>query len=633
MHPLDLAPFAPRLALSLLAGALTWWAALGVGCVILQRIGLSPDGQIRWPLAGAAGYAAIGCLVAMAALAHAATSVVVACIPVACLAVSWQTSVFAVPRAAMDAFRRLRSAPALDVALLSLTFAAVLTSIVAAALPAVWWDPIAYHLPIAAAALRTHMLAFDAAMTQSVFPLLAECAALPAYAIAGASGAAMATLGSGIALAWLCGAAASALAPRASALTISLVACTPLWLWLAPSFYVDIPYALFAVAALALPLVVSSPSFARRTTSDAAVGALSGLFAGCAAAVKYPGLGLAAIAFVTILLACRTQRARCALLFVVGFVVIAGGWYLRALLATGDPLYPFLTASLGTGGLHDFARRYVDMTAAWCGGPATLGALIALPWNMLVDPGRYCGDPGYALRLGAVIFVAGLLAWKATWRPALLAALLTLSWFAASRQDRFIIPALCMFAIAVAVALEHLPIRDALRTLAGATLGALSAVAVLAAWLPSLIGVSANSLVPSFGFIAGSQSAQQLLSERLETYDAASWLRSQLRPGDRVLAIDDVRDYYLDGAAVWANPYYQPVWSIDWTGPTSARYAALMRAGFRYAIVDLHPAYLGRTPTGLDIAALNRDIDTGVLHRLYSANDVEVVELPSAIDR
>ena len=300
---------------------------------------------------------------------------------------------------------------------------------------------------------------------------------------------------------------------------------------------------------------------------------------------------------------------------------------------TGDPLYPFLTASSGAGALHEFARRYVDMTAAWCGGPATPGALLALPWNMLVDPGQYCGDPGYALRLGAVIFVAGLAAWKTTWRPALLAAVLTLLWFATSRQDRFVIPALCMFAITVAVALEHLPIRDGLRTLAGATLGLLSAVAVASAWLPSLIGVSANSLVPSFDFIAGKESAPQLLSERLETYDAMAWLTPRLQADEHVLAIDDVRDYYLGGAAVWSNPYYQPVWSIDWSAPGSTRYLTFARAGFRYAIVDLHPAYLGRTPTGLDIATLNRDIDTGVLHRLYSANDVEVIALPRTVDR
>ena len=55
-----------------------------------------------------------------------------------------------------------------------------LTGLVAAVLPATWWDPIAYHLPLFAFALERHTFALQP-MVPSAFPQLADAAALPAF--------------------------------------------------------------------------------------------------------------------------------------------------------------------------------------------------------------------------------------------------------------------------------------------------------------------------------------------------------------------------------------------------------------------------------------------------------------------
>ena len=601
----------------MLAALVTWWAAASAGDALAMRFAGRLDERLRWPVASAAGFALIGSVVAVLALLHASSGIAVALVPVAVLALAWRSTIVRVPGALALALRRTVGMPVIDRALIALAGSAALTSAVAAALPAVWWDPIAYHLPILAASLHANTLAYDPGMPQTAFPLLAECAVLPAYALAGASGAAMAILGSGIVLAWLSGAIAATYAPRSFALTVALVASTPLWLWLAPSFYVDIPFALFAVAALALPLSADGPR-----SSGAAL--VIGSLAGCAAAVKLTGLGVGFVCLAFVLWQARGYRGRAAISFAGGFLVLAGGWYLRSFILTGDALYPFLTSLGADAPAHAFAVRYAAMTEHWCGGGSSIGDLVALPWRMLVDPRQYCGDPGYALRLGAVLFVAGLAVWRSTRRLELAALALTLLWFFESRQDRFIVPALCVFAMSVAVALWALPLREATRTAVTIALGCLGAVAVAASWLPALAGLSANSLVPSFAFIAGQETAEQLLGDRLESYDAMRWTLERVRPGERVLALDDVRDYYLDGRAVWANPYYQPIWDIDWSAPPRARWDPVARAGFRFVVVNLNPAYLARTPTGLEAGVLRQDVAAGVLREDFASNDVAV---------
>lgn len=618
MHALDLAAFPLRLVSALGAAALTWWGALSFGDIFARRVA-GADRAFRWPIAGAIGYAAVGSACALLSLFRVANPVLLGLMPAVLMACSWRSAFLDIPSSFAHAIRRTRDAGPINVALYCLSGAAVITSIVAAALPPVFWDPLAYHLPIVAAVVRTSTLSFDPAMTQTAFPLLAENAALPAYAIAGASGAAMATLGTGIALAWLCGAIAAVFDSRSHALVIALIACCPLMLWLGPSFYVDVPYALFAVAALA-------PVLAPERVDVRYVAALSGFMAGCAAAVKYPGLVVAGIALVATFLVYRHKSTHLVLRFALAFVAVAAGWYVRTAVLTGDAVYPFLT-SLAPGAVGDFARRYVTMTSQWCGGGGSIADFAAMPWRMLVDPRQYCGDPGFALRLGAVLFLAGLAMWRKTQRLTIATVVLAAAWFVGSRQDRFVLPALFVYAIAVGVTAWALPVRDQLKQLLSATLGGLSAVAVASAWVPSLIGLSANSLVPSLDFIGGRESAAALLSDRLESFDSMEWVRSRLRPGERVLAVDDVRDYYLGANVAWANPYYQPVWKIDWSADPSDRYAAFRRAGFRYAIVDANKAYLGRTPTGLDLSALASDSRRGIIRLVHSSNDVEVFDL------
>lgn len=621
MHPLDNASFLIRLAAGVAAGTLTWFVASDVGALLLRLLRLQSKNS--WIIGPALGYAVCGTVVGLMGgfrllFGPLAGGLFVAYVAVRILAAR------RLPYAPSRALLAFSKMPALQKAAIGAAVFGWITAGVAAVLPASWWDPVAYHLPIVAQVLAKHAFAFDPGMVQTGFPLLGEAAALPAYAIAGSAGAAMATLGAGIALALLCGAWSESIAEGSGPLATALVSCSALWLWLAPSFYVDIPFALFAVAALAATALVRGDG-----EGPSAAALVVGLLAGAAAATKYPGLVVAAVGLLAVVgYERKSSRLRASIDFLAGAIALAGGWYVRTALLTGDPVFPFLTSKLASSvAVRDFADRYVAMTHAWCGGSATLPDALALPWRLLTEPRTFCGDAGYALDLGAVFVLASLAVFPRVLLPLSGAVVLTTTWFLTSQQWRFLVPAVCLFAIVAAVGATAATGR--LRPAAHGALIALCVVGVLVNWLPGAPRDASNAISPAYSYIAGAQTADAYLSQRLESYDAAVWLREHA-PGAPAVALDDVRDYYFGLATVWANPFYQSAIRVDWTLPAEQRYARLAEDGYRFIVVNANEAYVGRTPTGIDWKVLAGDVQRGILHQAFAANGVTVYELRAA---
>ena len=605
-----------RLVAGLGAGAATSGAALGFGGLARSAIFGSAGRSPGIALQGAAGYAILGSTVAILGLVHAITPAglgALIALGLVALAYRW--------RRPMSEPQTGGSAPPpdwLDRLAWTVTGFAWLTAAVAAALPTVDWDPLAYHLPIAAAALRSGYIAFDPGIAQSAFPLLAESAALSAYWLAGSAGAAFFTLFAGVMLALISGEIAERVRQGAGPLVCALVSSSAVWLWLAPAPYVDVPYAMFAVAALGVALC-AKPVAARSALA-------AGAFAGASAAVKYPGL--AVIAIVLVVIAYRadvTQRWRAFGAALGAAFVVCAGWYTRSWALAGDPLYPFLTAHFGaTEAARDFASRYVTMTRDWCGSPATVTDFLLLPWRLLTQPQLFCGDPGYALRLASVLVAAAF--FVRTGRPiAVITAVLTTIWFWTSRQWRFLVPAVATYAIAAAAGLEAVAARQQRPIIALLSCVALAGVAL--DWLPKAGADASNSIAPAFAYVTGSASGADYLAARLEFYAADTWAVAHLRAGERIASLDEVRNYYLGDAPIDCNPYYQERCAIKWSTPPAHRYDRLRDLGTALIIVNENPAYVRRTPVGIDVAVLGADERAGFLKRAFAANDVVVYTL------
>jgi hypothetical protein len=643
-HALDLAPFWLLLVAGFAAGTATWIVAADYGTAIVSRWIHFAHPAARIGVGAATGYALIGSAMALLGLAGAVHPLTLWSLLVAAIAIR-VPHVLRRVRALTDAWVQARAALArahiVGGFALALIACAVLTGLANAALPAVWWDPIAYHLPIARAALLHGGFAFDPLMVQSGFPLLGEAAALPAYTIAGSAGASMTTLGAGLCIGLLVWALADGICAGSGIVAAMLATSSALWAWLAPSFYVDVPFAMFVLAAivavLELPIAnigrMNSTAPEARTIRQAnstapqapAVALLAGALCGAAAAIKYSGLGATVIVLALALWIAGPKRAKVVGGFLTGFVLVAAGWYIRSLVATGDPLYPFLSGALAhASSVRDFSVRYVDMTRHWCGGGTSLTDLITLPYRLVAEPKGFCGDPGPALQVGLVVAGAALLVMRQARVVATVAIALALLWFASSQQWRFLLPAVFLYAAIVAAGTSAAGER--MRLISAVTLVALGAIGVVSDWIPLARSEASASLAPAFAYMSGRQSAADYLDARLETFAAARWCADRRIPGQQIIALDDVRDYYFPPGTAWANPYYQPALAIDWGAPSTARYQKLAASGFKYFVVNENSAYLHRTPTGIDWPAFAVD-KRDKLRELFSANDVYVFEL------
>lgn len=627
MHALDTASFGVRVLAGAGAAGLTWLLATDLGSAVVRR--LLPESRAQTLLGAALGYALIGMACGALAIVHA-VDVRVFCLlfALALLArcrtyLRWLRNM---PQRASEAWTRARGADMLSKFALAATALGFIIAFCAGALPAVWWDPIAYHLPVVALGLAHKTLSFDAGMTQTGFPLLAESAALPAYAFAGTAGAALATLGAGIVLALLCGELAETVAAGAGVLATALVSTSALWLWLAPSFYVDVPFALFALAALAAPFL------ARTSLPNVSLGLLCGAFAGAAAATKYPGLFVACVAL-ALLLMVSTRRAAQIATFALGFCLVALGWYLRSFVLTGDPIYPFLSSVLAHANAaqasqsnQNVVQWFHGVTPHFCGGGISVVDFVLLPWRMLTAPKMYCGDPGYALRLGIVLFALGPLVFRRLRPFALTTVALTCFWFITAQQWRFLVAAVCLFAVVVAATTMMIGRRSG--QLLGAILVALGIVGALAQVVPLMIADASNSLVPAARYMAGRESGPDYLRHRLESYAASEWLAKR-DPDAGVFALDDVRDYYFGTNVAWGNSPYPGGWRLNWSDSPQARYRKLAASGYRYMVVNDNPAYTHRTVTDVDWRVIEGDERAAVLTKVFSQNDVTVYHINS----
>jgi hypothetical protein len=623
-HALDVAAFWPRLILGLFAAVISWIVAADYGTALVSRWVKFDAAAARLGVGAAFGYALLGSAVAVLGLLHLIHPLflyILLAVAVALRLPHWVRKCSSASLLTSPCSSASLLAPAGHwVASLVITFA-VLTGLIAAALPAVWWDPIAYHLPLVAMALAHGTIVFSPHMVQTGFPQLGEAAALPAYAIAGSAGAAMATLGAGLCLALLAGALASRIAPGSGIAAAMLVCSCPLWLWLAPTFYVDIPFAMFVVAAVAVILECKGD------VADLKVGCyiVAGVLGGAAAAVKDSGLVACAIVLLFAIVYGRSPWWKSAVAYAVGAAVIAAGWYLRTFAATGDPLYPFLSLQLAhASSIASFAARYVDMTRHWCGGGSSPSDLLALPYRLLVTPRSFCGDPGVGLQTGIIFALAAIGTIRGALPIALLTVALAVAWFYTSQQWRFALAPVATYTALVAAGTTALGAR--LRPVFVLALSVLGAYSIAVNWLPFAIPMAAQSLVPGLPYMLGRQTGSQYLGQRLETYAAAQWLWQHKVPGNKILALDDVRDYYFPDGTVWGNPYYQQALTVDWQTSAIDRYARLRALGFRYLVVNANEAYIGRTPTGIDWMVFAQDAHT-VLHEEFQRNGVAIYSL------
>jgi 4-amino-4-deoxy-L-arabinose transferase-like glycosyltransferase len=317
--------------------------------------------------------------------------------------------------------------------------------------PPVHWDATAYHLAVARIHASAHAVVPTPYLRFPVFPQLNEMLfALALLLYDDLAAHLVQFLMMGTTAAAICAWGRRAFGAAAGLWGAALWLSNPLVLWLGACGYIDLGLAAFLTLALyALFNWVSSRS--------APWLLLCAAFLGFSAGVKYlalfPALG------VGLLLAhrcARQGRVRDLVAFVALFLAIAGPWYLRNAVHTGNPVWPYWGSQLGYGpwtqeDTRDQLRHQFHPGAGR--GPV---ALLLLPWNLAFHGptsflAEYPLSPVYPfllpLCLGAAIRDSRLRALLAV------TGLYTLVWFATAQQMRYLLHALPLLSLAAGAAL------------------------------------------------------------------------------------------------------------------------------------------------------------------------------------
>ena len=508
--------------------ALGW---IGLGSLVLARVPRSGDGLLdglnRFGV-GAVGFALLTFFAGVAGLLYAALyfPLLVACAAVGAFVLRGR-----VPRRP-----RLREWPWWQVALAGAIAACMLLAAVAAGAPVTAFDSLHYHASAPARFAESHeLLEFEWGWS-SYQPFTVEMLVTDGVLLWDSVQGAFAPL----LLAFGALAATIGMGTRVGGRGLGLLAgaiffVQPLMAFEASGSLVENGLA-FAAALAAWNLAVFV-----QTGERTAIG-LAGVFAGAAAGMKYVGLFVLLAAGVALLLFARRRLGAIPLaLFAAPAALVALPWYVKNLVQTGNPLFPFVF-----GGANEYAERWIDSGIHEHGhGRGPVDALL-LPFRLLAQGDDF--DRGSWLTPLLLLFAPPSLLDERRRRwcgLALAAAAVYLAaWFLTSQQARFLLPLAPVLAVLAALGVGAL----ARRGRAGRFVAPVAAGAALLTGFAMSGAYTAQFAPVAFGL----QDRDEFLAEKTAYYDGVRRL-------NRVLGDDDVA--LLDFAAVLyvEDPYV--VWT------------------------------------------------------------------------
>ncbi len=222
-----------------------------------------------------------------------------------------------------------------------------------------------------------------------------------------------------------------------------------------PTFYLDATWAYIDVAWAYFSCLLAAGCFLYFKHRDRASLALAALIGGFYLSIKYPGFYFLAIVTLGILLTVLIYKLswrdliKACLLFLISATITSAPYFIRNLVATGNPVFPFFTEIIPTRSgswstAHEIAlvngllRQYGNQTVPPALRVVNLPAVAFNP--VLEQPELFDGVIGPFLLLGAAaFFLAGRPAPSRFFLLALVLAY-SLAWSYSLRQARFLLP-------------------------------------------------------------------------------------------------------------------------------------------------------------------------------------------------
>lgn len=335
---------------------------------------------------------------------------------------------------------------------------------------------------------------------------------------------------------------------------------------------------------------------------------LSGAYSGFAAGSKLMGGGFPILLGLLLLAGELRQRPRqlglalrYGTVYGLAGLVVAGPWYLRSFLWTGNPIWPFAYNIIGgrnwdaLGDEYYYKESLLEGYALFV--PQTPVGLLQSFIYLLTRPaemGGYAGGLGVVVPLGAL--GAGALVRRAPrllWQSLLVCAGFYLMWFAfVSHQLRFLLPVVPLMALAAAYLFVWLYGKVHWRWLQAGLLMGLLVVAFLE-WPWASEGERAL-LASRIPYLRGQMSRDAWLDTQIDVMPLFRYANTQLPAGARILLLPyEDRTYYLDRDYIWGNPMSQRVIPFERFSTAAELAVGLRRMGITHIIDNPTLVYEG----------------------------------------
>ena len=511
--------------------------ATGLGAKLLQRLGLAPEHPVdRFGLAFPLGAGLVALATLLLGEFHALNAPALALMLAVVAEVGLLTGIRLTRALAAVPFAQVDGPPsAFDRLMRVFLLATVAATAVSSLAPVMDGDALCYHLQVPKVFLMEGATVYEPDLHETVYPLATEMLYLIALAFRGpiacrclqwTLGLAMAANVTALARpslgrrAWWAGAGALLVPAVTNGMSAPLN---------------DVALAAFGTAALA--------SWMRLYEAPGRKAALvAGAFAGLAIGVKYPALVLAAMLVAGLVarpfvarkgapLRGWTDGLTLASYFVPALIAAGCAWYLRAYIATGNPVHPFFRSVFGAGldEVLDPIKRPLPVTA----------------WNLLTSLAPLTLEPhrfdSFAHQFGPVflLFLPALLLERAPRRVLglVLFGYVFLMLCMTQRQSmRFLLIAVGPLSIGVAGLASTWLDR---RTIPARAL-AFALLAVLG--MESCVAMARAGRAA--GAVLGAETAAQYLARREPTYRVGRWIDAHLPAGAHVIG-QDHRGFYI----------------------------------------------------------------------------------------
>ncbi|HWD38268.1 MAG TPA: hypothetical protein VG944_05430 [Fimbriimonas sp.] len=567
--------------------------AAGVGEALLKRLTADLDPALRLGLSGLVGLAGLGLLTLPIALLPGGAHWGVAIVALVALLGS-------IPLWRARPKLRLPSGYGMLIVLAAvLVFACSLVGVLAPS-DSFDWDTLAYHLAVPKIWLQDGQMHYISFIHHSNFPLSVDALYIWGLLWGGQAGAKAFSLMFAIfgAIA-IFGFARGKYGEKAGWVGLLAYVGIPMVAWEAGTAYIDIGNGLFVGLGI---LFAAEYAFDPEKRANLW---LSGICLGFAAGSKYTGLQTIFVV-AAILLAYAFSKKKLDAKSIVLSACLAGlisaPWYVKNIINTGNPVYPFFYSVFKGKNWDAFSDAiYKDQQQTFGAGrefetpqtPYTSGPLVptrigAAVMGLSYQPGRYA-DPrptqgqGFPfVSLGAAPLLA-LLIWcfsgKLSRFEGVVAASVLVSlamWFVLSEQSRYIVGLAFSLCVLGGGLVGRLKVAPAM--IAVATVQVLASIFVFTRY--------GDHFSDKLKVVIGGQTSEEYQKRVVSFYEPAQDL-NQIAKNGRVALYDEVFGYFLDVPYFWANPGHTTEMGYEQMQTSDELVASLKRLGITYVYINL----------------------------------------------